>query len=122
MAGKVKVAFVAAALVSVFASSAFADLTGKWKCDDGGMYYLRQIGNTVVWYGENAPTSTGWSNVATGTYSNGKLTVRWADVPKGTATGYGTLVLSVTPGVPNERKMQWVSGTGSGFGGRNWSR
>ena len=119
MATKVKVAFLAAALVSVFASSAFADLTGKWKCNDGGTYYVRQINNSVFWYGELSATSPGWSNVANGTYSNGKLTVRWADVPKGAAKGYGTLVLNVDR---VERTMQYASGTGSGFGGRAWTK
>uniref|UniRef100_UPI0040566AFF hypothetical protein n=1 Tax=Candidatus Electronema sp. TaxID=2698783 RepID=UPI0040566AFF len=116
---KVKVAFVAAALIFAFSSSAFAALTGKWKCNDGGTYYVRQVGSEVFWYGEKAATSPQWSNVAYGRFANGKLSVRWADVPKGTATGHGTLVLNVDR---TEKSMQYASGTGSGFGGRLWTR
>ncbi len=119
MAGKVKVAFVAAALVSVFASSAFADLTGVWKCNDGGSYYVRQVGSEVFWYGEKSATSPQWSNVAYGRYANGKISVRWADVPKGAAMGQGQLVLNVDR---IEKSMRYASGTGSGFGGRLWTR
>ncbi len=117
MAGKVKVIFVAAALISAFSSSAFADLTGKWRSNQGEPYYVRQIGNEVFWYGEEKPTSPGWSNVAHGTYANGKLTLRWADVPKGTAMNYGTLVITVAPG---EKLM--TRAPGGGFGGTRWTR
>jgi hypothetical protein len=30
------------------------DLTGAWLCDDGGTYYIRQIGDTVVGAGLQA--------------------------------------------------------------------
>ena len=30
------------------------DLTGVWSCDDGGLYYIRQVGDTVVWAGLQA--------------------------------------------------------------------
>jgi len=36
---------------------AFADLTGKWSCNDGGNYYLRQLGKEVFWFGERSPTA-----------------------------------------------------------------
>lgn len=36
---------------------AFADLTGKWSCNDGGNYYMRQLGKEVFWFGERSPTA-----------------------------------------------------------------
>lgn len=38
--------------------NAFAqeDLTGVWSCDDGGTYFIRQVGNIVWWYGESIPS------------------------------------------------------------------
>lgn len=45
------------------------DLTGVWSCDDGGVYYIRQLGNIVWWDGEEDETNPGWANVARGTIS-----------------------------------------------------
>jgi hypothetical protein len=35
--------------------NAFAqeDLTGVWSCDDSGTYFIRQVGNTVWWFGQS---------------------------------------------------------------------
>ncbi len=113
MAGKVKIAFVATALVFV-SSSAFADLTGKWIADDSrSVYYIRQIGNEVLWYGEQKATSPNWSNVAHGRYAGRRLTLRWADVPKGTIIQHGQLFIEVAG---DEKFMKTISKTG-GFGG-----
>jgi len=66
-------------------ASALADLTGKWDADDGGAYYLRQIGNQLHWYGERFPTHTRWSNVFHGDINGNRIDGRWVDVPKGRA-------------------------------------
>jgi hypothetical protein len=118
MVNKVKVAFVTVALISAFSSSAFADLTGKWNGNDGGKYYVRQIGSEVFWYGEKAATSPQWSNVAYGRYAGNKLTLRWADVPKGTIMQHGQLVINVARG---EQSMTVLTKTG-GFGGSSWTK
>lgn len=115
---KVKIAFVATVLLSVCSSSAFANLAGKWTCKEGGNYYVTQIGNEVVWYGEQSATSPKWSNVAHGKYADGKLTLRWADVPKGTNMLNGTLVIKVAD---DEKSMKTEGQTG-GFGGTLWTR
>jgi hypothetical protein len=71
------------------------DLTGTWNCDDGGVYYITQHGHIVWWNGESSATEPAWSNVARGILSNCVLTLEYSDVPKGSATGFSTLVLEV---------------------------
>jgi hypothetical protein len=71
------------------------DLTGRWSCDDGGIYYIKQQGHVVWWSAEGSATEPGWSNAARGILSNCVLTLEYSDVPKGNAAGYGTLVLEV---------------------------
>jgi len=93
------------------------DLTGVWNCDDGGKYYIRQIGNEVFWYGEKAPTGPQWSNIAFGVKVGDTIILKWVDVPKGAIMGKGELHLRVIS--PN--KIQAVMKTG-GFGGSNWSK
>jgi hypothetical protein len=69
------------------------DLTGTWNCDDGGIYYITQQGHIVWWSAEGSANEPAWSNAARGILSNCVLTLEYSDVPKGMATGYGTLVL-----------------------------
>ncbi len=71
------------------------DLTGTWSCDDGGIYYITQQGHIVWWSAEGLATEPAWSNAARGILSNCVLTLEYTDVPKGSATGYSTLVLEV---------------------------
>ena len=98
-------------------SVAFADLTGTWSCNDGGKYYVRQIGKEVFWYGERSVTNPSWSNVANGTVDGNNIILRWADVPKGSIMGEGTLILNMV----NANKFQATTKTG-GFGGSIWTR
>ena len=104
-------------LLIISPSGAAIDLTGVWGCDDGGAYYIRQLGNTVWWFGEQDPANPGWSNVAKGTISGSKITLTWADVPKGGAMGSGNLILQIT----SEDQLQAIQKTG-GFGGSTWTR
>ncbi|TPN81213.1 hypothetical protein [Aquimarina algicola] len=95
------------------------DLTGKWKANDRGTYYIRQIGDRVVWFGEQDYTSGRpvWSNVAFGTRVEDTITLEWADVPKGRNGGSGQLTLTVDDA--NQLSRIRVSG---GFGGSRWKR
>ncbi len=93
------------------------NLTGTWKCDDGGMYYIRQIGKFVWWYGERSPNSPQWSNVAFGKIQGNRLKLKWADVPKGNNLYNGALLLRI---ISNNR-LEAIRKTG-GFGGSNWYR
>ncbi|WP_152537372.1 hypothetical protein [Aquimarina pacifica] len=69
------------------------DITGRWIGDDGGVYYIREYGNMVVWFGERFFISgqPSWSNIAWGSRFYSQLWLDWADVPKGSANSSGIL-------------------------------
>ncbi len=96
---------------------AFADLTGKWSCNDGGSYYLRQLGKEVFWYGERSPAAPAWSNVASGYIDGNQIILRWADVPKGRIMQEGILILRLD--TPDKATATYKTG---GFGGSIWTR
>lgn len=96
-----------------------ADLSGKWSCNDGGMYYVHQIGDKVYWYGEKDPIRPQWSNVASGTTDGAFIYLSWADVPKGASRNSGTLTLRIDGN--NKFVQVQESGTDS-FGGQIWIR
>jgi hypothetical protein len=93
------------------------DLTGVWSCDDGGKYYIRQLGNKIWWYGESNPNSPGWSNVMYGTISGNTIDGNWADVPKGGTLNNGMMKLKIE----SNNKLSAIQKTG-GFGGSVWTR
>jgi hypothetical protein len=96
---------------------ASADLTGVWNCDDGGMYYIRQLGTTIWWYGEHDPIAPDWSNVMRGTVIGSTINADWTDVPKGSIMQYGLLTLQIQ----SNNRIVATSKTG-GFGGSVWTR
>jgi hypothetical protein len=105
--------FVACPLVA-FA----ADLTGTWKGSDDGIYYLRQSGSTIWWYGESSVTNPGWTNVAYGTVAGSSAVLFWADVPKGGNMGSGVLVLNID----SDTKLSAQSKLGDGFSTQTWTK
>jgi hypothetical protein len=94
-----------------------SDLTGQWRGNDGGTYYIRQVGSQVFWFGENSSDRTSWSNVYHGTISRGVITGSWADVPKGRYRNNGTLTLRIA----SSRRIVRTNVTGA-FGGTEWTR
>lgn len=104
-------------LVCPLIAFAQGDLTGVWSCDDGGTYYIRQLGDTIWWYGEPSTNPGQWSNVAQGTISGNTINLDWVDVPKGSTSNNGILVLSI---VSNDQ-LTATQKTG-GFGGSTWTR
>lgn len=97
-------------------------LTGVWQCNDGGIYYIRQFGTRVAWFGEHLRGE--WSNVFLGEVSDSRLSGRWVDVPKGRASGSGEIRLEVKGIVPVATRipgtrLERVNATG-GFGGSEW--
>jgi hypothetical protein len=95
-------------------SDKLRDLTGAWSANDGGLYFIRQIGATISWVGlsvENQqaqPTgSQDWhlgidsTSVFRGNllkppadpYAPRAMTGDWAFVPRGTTNGNGSLTL-----------------------------
>ena len=99
------------------------DLTGDWQCNDGGIYYLRQRGTEVFWYGERTPTNPNFSNVYRGVNSlsgffvGSQITGNWVDVPKGVIASGGTLNLRID----SPTQLTRISATG-GFGGSVWTK
>jgi hypothetical protein len=93
-----------------------SSMTGVWNCNDGGVYFIRQVGNQMWWYGQSSDGGTTWSNVFQGTIRGNEIIGSWADVPKGNATGYGEMRLSISGD-----RIQKISG-GENFGGSVWSR
>jgi len=107
-----------ALLITLGPAVAAEDLTGHWDADDGGRYYLRQIGDRVVWYGEQSSTNPAWANVFEGRVTDGVVRGKWVDVPKGRAGGHGRLRLDVRR---RGNVLVAVDKTG-GFGGSRWTR
>jgi len=95
----------------------YADLTGVWRCNDGGKYYIRQLGNEIWWFGENSSTEPTWSNVAYGNILGNTIRLKWSDVPKGRIMNSGMMVLEII----SSSKMVAKEKTG-GFGGSEWTR
>ena len=100
-------------------------LDGTWQADDGGLYYLRQIGNELWWAGlsndtlecaTNLHRGIAFTNVFHGTISGATATGIWADVPRGQSLQSGTLTLNVANDVI---QRQAVTG---GFGATHWVR
>ena len=95
------------------------ELTGAWAGDDHGVYYIRQVGDCLWWFGtelvdiERGLTGqAGFANVASGRVSGTRIEVEWADVPMGNILGGGGLTL-----VLDEEKNQLVITERRG----NWS-
>lgn len=91
-------AIITCFLLIYFTSSCSASpyqISGIWTCDDGGTYYIRQIGDAVFWYGENSSANPAWSNVANGKIYGNIIQLEWADVPKGKTMSSGHAVLKV---------------------------
>jgi hypothetical protein len=107
-----------ALLIALGPAVAAADLTGEWEADDGGRYYLRQVGDRVFWYGERSARDPAWANVFEGRLRDGELRGEWADVPKGRARSQGRLRLDVRR---RGNVLVAVDKTG-GFGGSRWTR
>jgi hypothetical protein len=92
-------------------------LTGRWLCDDGGSYFVRQIGNEIWWHGLSRDGGATWSNVFHGRLDGRHVNGRWADVPQGRIQGSGELTLQVFGN--NQFKATRKTG---GFGGSEWTR
>ena len=105
-------------ILAVFLGTTLAsDLTGDWRASTGENFYIRQANNTVWIYGESIPTNGNWTSVAYGTLEGNKVSLDWADVPKGNASLMGTLKLNVT----SDNEQQVIDQTG-GWGGKEWKQ
>lgn len=74
------------------------ELTGAWAGNDSGVYYIRQVGDCVWWFGtevrdmELGPTGQrGFANVASGRIVGTQVDLEWVDVPLGDMVNGGGL-------------------------------
>lgn len=95
-----------------------ADLTGTWQANDGGVYYLRQMGEELHWYGEQHATEPRWANVFHGRIRGDRISGDWLDVPKGRTLGEGKVSLVIKD---NAQALERTRETG-GFGPTRWTR
>jgi hypothetical protein len=93
------------------------NLTGVWSCNDGGVYYIRQVGDYVWWYGEEPAANPRWANAAFGTISGKSLEIKYADMPAGITTGYGTIELEILSNNELTAKSKPAS-----YAGSHWIR
>jgi hypothetical protein len=84
----------------------------------GGKYYLRQLGNEILWYGEEDAVAPTWSNVAHGVIKGNTITVKWADVPKGEIMQSGNLTIKIN----SNDELVLTKQTGEFFATDTWTR
>jgi hypothetical protein len=117
-------------LFSPTANGRTVNVTGVWAGNDGGSYWVRQLGSCVYWAGfsgsGNSPSiGTSFSNVFAGwlsTSSGIRIYGYWADVPRGATASGGTITVDVAiDGSGRGLTMNKFSSTG-GFGGTAWKR
>jgi hypothetical protein len=93
------------------------DFTGKWRCNDGGIYLIRQVGTELWWYGQSQDAGKSWSNVFHGQIKGNQVTGKWADVPHGRTRNSGDMSLQIV----GNNKLRAIHKRG-GFGGSEWTR
>jgi hypothetical protein len=101
-------------------------LTGQWRSNDGGTYYLRHIGNEVWWIGlSGGNDGRTYSNIFRGTittlpgYDN-IIEGEWVDVPRGTNMNAGKMSLDIY-GSTDMLRLHKISESG-GFGPEVWAK
>jgi hypothetical protein len=109
-----------------------ADLTGVWHANDGGTYYLRQLGSEIWWLGLSRDQGRTFANIFHGTIvpepNNPSINGEWVDIPAGVggARSNGRLTLFVLAVVGEgagqlSTAFNAVGSTG-GFGGSHWQK
>lgn len=95
-----------------------ADLTGRWSCNDGAIYYFKEYDGQVYGYGEGKGAPPAWATVFSGKVAGDRMRMNWAHVPKGRASGTGTLELTIEAGGDQLRATR----SAKGFNGTRWTR
>lgn len=94
-----------------------SNFTGTWRCTDGGIYFIRQTGDELWWYGQSPDGGKSWANVFHGRIHENQIIGKWADVPRGKTLNSGKISLEVV----GSNKLRAVHRTG-GFSGNEWIR
>ncbi len=104
------------------------ELTGAWRGSEGGVYYIRQVGDCVWWFGTEIddiePGQTGqpgFANAASGRMVGTRIDLEWADLPMGSVLGGGGLTFTYDEErgelVMTEQRGDWIP-----FGGSTLTR
>jgi len=103
--------------------SGVGELTGAWEGNDDGVYYIRQVGDCVWWFGTEVldiePGATGqpgFANVAAGRMVGTQIDLEWADVPLGNILNGGGLTFVYDVGT-DTLTLTEQRGAGAPFGG-----
>ena len=103
------------------------NLTGAWAGDDGGIYYLRQLGSVVWWNGmserDASPMNLGrdWNNVGRGVIDGTQIVVETADVPRGGLLFNSTLILQIQDDGAGNIQIVKTREVEGGFGNSVWT-
>jgi hypothetical protein len=99
------------------------ELTGAWAGNDSGIYYIRQVGDCVWWFGTEvrdielgSTRQRGFANVASGRIVGTQVDLEWADVPLGDTNNGGGLTFIYDPQT-GELTLLEQRGGGVPFGG-----
>jgi hypothetical protein len=95
-------------------------LSGTWLADDGGTYYLRQIGDELWWVGVSGGLMYPGVESCTvfhGSVTDSGVTGEWSAVPRGALHGHGTLALR-----RDGANHLLRAGETGGFGASTWLR
>ena len=94
-----------------------AALSGIWKGDTGGTFYIQEDRGKVYWYAEQLTRNPYWAHVFTGKIKDLKINGTWIDVPKGKRrtrgrlqaelTADGKYILIKAPGFGITRLYRW---------------
>ncbi len=96
------------------------DLSGTWRCDDGGTYVLQESGRQLTWSAQSGDGGQSWSHDFTGTVHACCVVVgQFRDRAPGRARNEGPLVLRIA----GPDRLEKVSDESNPvFGGRVWTR
>jgi hypothetical protein len=112
------------------------NLTGAWRADDDGIYYIRHLEDNNIWWAglhnsrfraglDNLAFHLGvrFTNVFRGVVDVGNRTIEgtWADVPRGSILQHGQLSLGIETPSSGLELRQKPEGTTGGFGGKIWT-
>ena len=103
-------------------------LSGAWLGSEGGVYYIRQVGDCVWWFGTDVndiepglTDQSGFANVASGRVDGDRIEVEWADLPLGDTLGGGGLTLVYDAEKDQLTKVE-QRGDWQPFGARTFTR
>ncbi len=90
------------------------ELNGVWRSNDGGVYFFRQVDDTLWWVGEKENGE--WLNVFKGAVKEETIEGKWISLPKGETSGSGELNLNI-----QGNKIVIDSSSGN-FPSREWKK